>query len=135
MLGNTTENLRKRVDVKLVTDEKTDEINIKTNFVTSKICDEKLVAIQKIKETMTPNWPAYVGTYLRSYKTLMYDFHYDYIKKKYNDKAKLLFTDTDSLTYEIETEDAYEDFWSDKVNSVTVNIQKTPHIQINQIKK
>ena len=36
------------------------------------------------------------------------------VKKKYNDKAKLLFTDTDSLTYEIETEDAYKDFWSDK---------------------
>ena len=46
----------------------------------------------------------------------MYDFHYNYIKKKYNDKAKLLFTDIDSLTYEIETEDEYKDFctWSDK---------------------
>ena len=48
-------------------------------------------------------------------KTLMYDFHHNYIKKlHYNDKAKLLFTDTDSLTHEIETEDAYKDFWSDK---------------------
>ena len=47
-------------------------------------------------------------------KTLMHDFHYNYIKKKYNDRPKLLFTDTDSLTYEIETVDAYKDFWTDK---------------------
>ena len=44
----------------------------------------------------------------------MYDFHYNYIKKKYGDRAKLLFTDTDSLTYEIEAEDVYQDFWNDK---------------------
>ena len=47
-------------------------------------------------------------------KTLTYNFHYNYIKKKYNDEAKLLFTDTDSLTYEIKTNDVYKDVWSDK---------------------
>ena len=44
----------------------------------------------------------------------MYDFHDNYIKNKYNNKARLLFTDTDSLTYEIGTEDVYRDFWNDK---------------------
>ena len=49
-------------------------------------------------------------------KTLMYNFHYNYmyIKEKYGDRAKLLFTDTDSLCYEIETEDVYGDFYADK---------------------
>ena len=42
-------------------------------------------------------------------KSLMYEFHYDYIKQKYGDMAKLLFTDTDSLAYEIQTEDFYKD--------------------------
>ena len=46
-------------------------------------------------------------------KTLMYDFHYNYIKQKYEDKARVLFTDTDSLMYEVETEDFYTDISAD----------------------
>ena len=46
-------------------------------------------------------------------KVLMYEFHYDYIKNKYDNNSKLLFPDTDSLMYEIKSEDAYEDFSSD----------------------
>ena len=42
----------------------------------------------------------------------MYEFHYEYIKSKLN--AKLLFTDTDSLVYEIKTKGVYEDFYEDK---------------------
>ena len=47
-------------------------------------------------------------------KTLMYDFHYNYIQKTYPDGARLLFTDTDSLTYHIKTEDVYHDFLADR---------------------
>ena len=49
-------------------------------------------------------------------KLLMYEFHYDYTKNKYGDKSRPLFTYTDSLMYEIKTEDAYEDFSNDKEN-------------------
>ena len=45
-------------------------------------------------------------------KVLMYEFHCDYIKNKYRSNSKLLFTDTDSLMYEIKTEDVYEAFSS-----------------------
>ena len=47
-------------------------------------------------------------------KMLMFDFHYNDIKTKYNDKAVLLFTDADSLCYEMEAEDVYKDFYADK---------------------
>ena len=73
------------------------------------------MAVHKVKETLTLNRPAYVGMCILDLrKTLMYDFHYNYIKKKYNNRARLLFTYTDSLTYEIEAEDVHNDFWNDK---------------------
>ena len=40
----------------------------------------------------------------------MYEFRYDYIKNKYDSKSRLLFTDTGSLMYEIETKNVYDDF-------------------------
>ena len=116
VFGKTMENIRKRVDVRLVTDEKKLlKLTSKSTYVSSKIFNENLVAVHKIKETLTLNRPAYVGMCILDLsKTLMYDFHYNYIKEKYSDKAKLLFTDTDSLTYEIEAKDVYKDFWNDK---------------------
>ena len=116
VFGKTMENIRKRVDVRLVTDEKKLlKMTSKPTFVSSKIFNENLVAVHKIKETLTLNRPAYVGMCILDLsKTLMYDFHYNYIKQKYGSEAKLLFTDTDSLTYEIEAKDVYSDFWKDK---------------------
>ena len=116
VFGKTMENIRKRVDVRLVTGKKKlSKLASKPTYVSSKIFNENLVAVHKIKETLTLNRPAYAGMcILNLSKTLMYDFHYNYIKQKYDNKAKLLFTDTDSLTYEIQTDDVYADFWSDK---------------------
>ncbi len=88
VFGKTMENLRKRVDVRLVTNEKKLlKLASKPTYVSSKIFNGNLVAVHKIKETLTLNRPAYVGMCILDLsKTLMYDFHYNYIKKKYGDK-------------------------------------------------
>ena len=116
IFGKTMENLRKRVDVRLVTEvNQFIKLTSKPTFVSSKIFNKNLVAVHKIKETLKLNRPAYVGMCILDLsKTLMYDFHYNYIKKEYGSRAKLLFTDTDSLTYEIATEDVYKDLWKRK---------------------
>ena len=116
VFGKTMENLRKRQDIKLITDkEKLLKWASRPSFISSKIFNEDLVAVHKIKPTLKLNRPAYVGMCILDLsKTLMYDFHYNYIKSQYGDKARLLFTDTDSLTYEIEADDVYQDFWKDK---------------------
>ena len=116
VFGKTMENLRERVDVGLVTNEKKlGKLTSKPTFVSSKIFNENLMAVHKVKETLTLNRPAYVGMCILDIsKTQLSDFHYNYIKKKYNNRARLLFTDMDSLIYEIEAEDTYKDFWNDK---------------------
>ena len=111
VFGKTMEDIRKRVDIKLVTDkEKAEKLSAKPNFKHCNIFNEDLVAIHTKKTSLTFDKPVYLGMCILDLsKTLMYDFHYNYIKKKYGDKAKLLFTDTGSLMYEIQTEDFYKD--------------------------
>ena len=85
----------------------------KPSFVSQKIFSKTFVAIYKIKPVLTLNKPIYVGfSILDLSKYLIYEFNCKYIKNKFN--AKLLFTDTGSLVYEIKTEDVYEDFYDDK---------------------
>ena len=115
-VGKTMENLRKRTNIELVTNEKRlFKLTAKPTYVSSKIFDENLVGVHTKKERLLQIKPSYVGMCILDLsKTLMYDFHYNYIRKKYTN-CQLLFTDTDSLFYHIKTErDVYEDFWLDK---------------------
>ncbi len=115
VFGKTMENVRKRVDVQLVnTEERAAKLTSRPNFKHLTIFNEDLSAIEMKKTKIVYNKPVYLGmSILDLSKTLMYDFHYNYIKSKYGDRAKLLFTDTDSLAYEIETEDFYKDISDD----------------------
>ena len=115
VFGKTMENIRNRVDVKLVNNrKKAEKLVAKPNFRHCTIFDENLVAIHMKKTKLVFNKPVYCGmAILDLSKTLIYDFHYKYIKPKYGEKAKLLMTDTDSLCYKIETEDFFEDISAD----------------------
>ena len=80
-----------------------------------KIFGNDLVEIRKRKLTLMLSKPAYIGMcILELSKVLMNEFHFDYIKNKYGNNSRLLFTDSDSLMYEIKTEDIYEDFSSNR---------------------
>ena len=115
VFGKTMENIRNRVNIKLVNDRyKAKKLAAKPNFKHLNIFCEELIAVHMKKTSLIFNEPVYLGMCILDLsKTIMYDFHYNYIKEKYGNKAKLLFTDTDSLMYEIETGDFYKDICED----------------------
>ena len=115
VFGKTMENIRNRVDVKLVNNRgAAEKLSAKPNFEHLTIFDENLVAIHIKRTKLTFNKPVYCGmAILDISKSLMYKFHYGYILPKYGKNQKLLFTDTDSLCYEIQTEDFFKDISED----------------------
>ena len=110
------ENLRKRVDIQLVhTEKRLRKLTRKPGFRSFKIFNEDLASIELTKQKLVLNRPIYVGfSILDLSKVLMYEFHYNYIKRKYNERATLLFTDTDSLCYDVTTPDIYKDMSADQ---------------------
>ena len=115
VFGKTMENIRNRKDIKLVTSKQQAlKLIAKPNFKHRTIFTENLISVHMSKTKLVFNKPVYVGMCILDVsKVLMYDFHYNYIKPKYNERALLLMTDTDSLCYEIETEDFYKDIAGD----------------------
>ena len=112
LYGKTMKSVRNKIIVKLVNNIKDYfKCTSKRSYMSHKIFANNLVAMRKSNLTLKPNKPAYTRTLiLELSKVLMYEFHCDYIKNKYGNKSKLLFTDSASLMYEIKNEDVYEEF-------------------------
>ena len=115
VFGKTIENIRKRQNIELVDNRKrADKLSSKPNFDRVTIFDRNLIEVHMKNTEVYFNKPVYVGqAILDLSKTLMFDFHYNYIKKKYENRAELLFTDTDSLMFQIYTDDFYLDITPD----------------------
>lgn len=114
--GKTMENVFNHKNFKLLTSDnkkifKKNQRNIK-NF---HIINDDLVLLELNKEKVVFNKPIYIGfTILELSKLHMYKLHYKMMKEKYGNNSTLMYMDTDSLVYEIVTNDVYEDFANDK---------------------
>ena len=122
IFGKTLESVRKRINYELVCNiKKFHKLCADPKFKGRKIITDQfmgadgimnmgLVGVERYQTSVTLDKPISTGfSVLELSKLLMYDFHYNTMVKKYGDKVKLLFTDTDSLCYVVETEDFYKD--------------------------
>ena len=115
IFGKTMENVRNRVDFELVhTEKRLEKLTAKPRFHRVRHFNKDLVGVQCLRSVIKLNKPIYIGfCILDISKTLMYDFHYNVIGKRYQNRAELCFTDTDSLLYHIQTDDIFADMAKD----------------------
>ena len=107
--GKTMENVRNRINFKLVSNEK-QALNIRNTKSKFTIFNENLVGVHLLKKEVKLNKPIFIGqNVLDESKCVMYDFHYNFMLKQFKrENIDLLFTDTDSLCYHIINQDPYE---------------------------
>ena len=115
VFGKTMENVRKHRDIKLVkTDHRRNKLVSEPNYHTMNLISENLSIIEMKKVKMEMKKPLYLGpSILEISNIIMYEFWYDYMKKKYGDMVKLCYMDTDSLIMNIKTKDFYKDIAQD----------------------
>ena len=115
VFGKTMENVRNHRDVKIVTtDTRRSILALEPNYHSTKHISKDLSIMEMKKTEAKMNKPIYLGQAIFDLtKTLMYEFWYDYIKPKYDDKARLCYMDADSFVLYIETEDFYKDIAND----------------------
>ena len=116
VFGKMMENIRKHRNIKLVmTEEKYLCTVMRPNFKSGVLFGENLMSCEMGKIKVVMNKPVYLSqAILDLSKIVMYEFHYGYMVPKYGlEKLKLCYMDTDSLVYDIKTEDFYEDIAND----------------------
>ena len=127
VFGKTMENLRRRIRVDLVAGTQEDKLRkliADPAYISHRIFNGGLAAIHSRKSRLKLNRPVYVGqAVLDLSKHLMYDFWYNDVKAQYGDKAQLLYTDTDSLLFQVETPNPYEDML---VNKTSYDLSEYP---------
>ena len=139
VFGKTQENLRKRVQVSIVTDAAV----LRKMVATPVFCRgipirDCLTVVQCKEQTLTLNRSIYVGfTVLELSKLHMYNFHYNHMKAIYPHayQLKLLFTDTDSLTYAVQTDNIYEDMAEDAATKYDFSEYPADHPLYNTYNK
>ena len=136
--GKTLENVRNRIEFKLVSNERqASNLTNKPTFKSRTIFSEDLVGIHMKKTKVILNKPIFLGqTILDLSKYLMYDFHYNFmIKKVKPENLELLFTDTDSLAYVIKNVDWYKIILENLDIFDTSNFPKDHELYSNKNKK
>ena len=136
IFGKTLQNVEKQIDIKFCSTDAQllKQIN-KPHYKSYNVFPNGIVAVHMNKTQIKYNMPIIIGfCVLELSKLKMADFHYNVIKKMYNDKAKLLFTDTDSMTYHIETKDIDKDLYKIKENFDFSNYEKN-HVLYDETKK
>lgn len=116
VFGKTMENVKKRVDIRLVQDEHScQKLFNKPTFHAAKIFDQNLVGVQMKRACVPLNKPLYTGmAILDLSKLYMYRFFYLYLKNKFHDAVSLVYTDTDSFVLQIYCGDIYQEMYEDR---------------------
>ena len=139
VFGKTMENLRNRVDIKMVRSNEKDKIRklvASPLYSRHVIFTNDLVGIDMRKSRLLLNKPVYTGMkILDNSKILMYDFFYNHLKKQYGKNCDLLYTDTDSLLLKIKTDDVYKDIKSNEKHYDTSDYPKEHPLHSNVNKK
>ena len=115
VFGKTMEDIRKHRNIRLVNNEEEYLKNVmEPNFKSGTLLGPDLMGCEMGKVRVVMNKPVHLGQVILDLsKTIMYEFHYDYMIPKYGDRLKLCCMDTDSLIYSIKTEDFYSDILPD----------------------